>query len=915
MTGILRKNLARDYALTLSWRYAEVEFLGLPKLKDSGVYRLEHIYVPLRLCRDWKQRFDPAATVHVPQALQEHKRLIVLGDPGSGKSTLVKVLTYAFGEAKDNPYKRACGELIPIPIILRSYNTRRWETHLDMLRDFVATLDPDIRNEITPEWLLAHLSSGQAILLIDGVDEVGSRAEREHLRDNIVVPLLQNAPASWVVITSRVVGYDEVPFEFIVSSDEKRAVIGVNPECWYVTPFNDDEIKQFVTRWYALREPLPEKQQEGIDSLMRALNQNDRVKRLVHNPQLLTLVALIHRVTANLPSGRVELYDKIVEAYLETIQVYRKLGTPARLDEMKRWLANVGWQMQTRRDEMQKSSADASIQGEELLVTRAEIKTWLMEAIEKERGAEEAPDTADRFLDYVARRSGLLVPRGPNEFSFAHLTFQEYFAAFELRSRVRRFEQLAQLCVTLVERRHWHETLNLLFEMLTEFPGACDDLFDVLIAQTGVTNSAAEFLSLLLPDEQSGLSPVNQTRAAQFVLDRVCEERNEVIIKNLRQLNATSFKRWVRDPLTERLNKHRPDTLPRSFLSIGNALLEDWQALICKAIETRGTDEWTVPQVAEMTVRCKSPIALVWASNHLTLPHWFSPLNLAQQTLAGELSPILVSYGSTFSAGLFLAQTSLVSSLFHIQLLRINLHDLSFGGSAIPPSLKRHLEISLFFKGDESTTINGLDISDSKWILMRFMLMSLLDLKVEHRVLIWGTLLNAVISASEKTFQHEQMAIYKDELVLLGTNVKHLASGNFEPLLLKSTVALINKTVKSPNHWTRLISLYYLLVLGKGSPERCAEFNSLLDHVVTEPRDFIFPQQLEQLMKSSEFFESELSVAMRLLFWHEPGDALFKPEWFDPARPESRFFLRDPQSLIALAQRSFVGDQNEGTDK
>ncbi len=179
MSGILKRDLAKDYGLTLSWRFAEVEFLGLPKLKDNPVQRLEHIYVPLRLCQDWKDRFDADKTVHVPQALKERRRLVVLGDPGSGKSTLVKVLTYAFGEAKDNAYKRACGELVPIPIILRTYNTRKWEHYNHMLQDFIETLDPDIRKDITPQWLLTQLNLGKGILLIDGVDEVGSREDRD----------------------------------------------------------------------------------------------------------------------------------------------------------------------------------------------------------------------------------------------------------------------------------------------------------------------------------------------------------------------------------------------------------------------------------------------------------------------------------------------------------------------------------------------------------------------------------------------------------------------------------------------------------------------------------------------------------------------------------------------------------------
>jgi hypothetical protein len=32
-------------------------------------------------------------------------------------------------------------------------------------------------------------------------------------------------------------------------------------------------------------------------------------------------------------------------------------------------------------------------------------------------------------VDYIARRSGLLMPRGEGQFAFMHLSFQEYFAA------------------------------------------------------------------------------------------------------------------------------------------------------------------------------------------------------------------------------------------------------------------------------------------------------------------------------------------------------------------------------------------------------------------------------------------------------------------------------------------------------
>src|SRR5262249_43859815 len=137
----------------------------------------------------------------------------------------------------------------------------------------------------------------------------------------------------------RVTTYDEVvPGREELSEAMTPSQLLVRP-C-YVAPLNHDDIEQFVTRWYAAREPEPQRRREGINSLNAPFAQISRLKLLAANPSFWPIRALLHRVTANLPSGRVKLYDKIVEAYLETIQTYRKLGQfPASLDQMKRWLA------------------------------------------------------------------------------------------------------------------------------------------------------------------------------------------------------------------------------------------------------------------------------------------------------------------------------------------------------------------------------------------------------------------------------------------------------------------------------------------------------------------------------------------------------------------------------------------------
>src|SRR5262245_20135942 len=172
MESILKRDLAADYRILLSWRYNRVDSLGLPNLKENRPLTLDEIYVPLSFT--WrpgakKERF------YLPKALTQSRHLVALGDPGSGKSTLVKSITYLFGRSQASSLQQRFGTLLPVPIILRDYNVRLWKSYEDMLRDFIDGLDEKIRYDVTVEWLMDYLRKGEGILLLDGLDEVGSQ--------------------------------------------------------------------------------------------------------------------------------------------------------------------------------------------------------------------------------------------------------------------------------------------------------------------------------------------------------------------------------------------------------------------------------------------------------------------------------------------------------------------------------------------------------------------------------------------------------------------------------------------------------------------------------------------------------------------------------------------------------------------
>jgi internalin A len=215
-------------------------------------------------------------------------------------------------------------------------------------------------------------------------------------------------------------------------------------------------------------------------------------RRLARIPNLLTLMALIYRTFAQLPHGRALLYARIAEAYLETIDSFRKLPLPVSftLAEKLRWLAAVGFRMQVRRYEAALKGDEAQ---SEILVPGDDVRQWLAEAMRPKMG-DEAEQTAGALLDYIGRRSGLLLPRGEDRFAFMHLTFQEYFAALFIKEKVQSLAWMKRNTVTedddsdtsLPRLREyanftvWQETLLLLFESLAEEGEWSNDLLRLL---------------------------------------------------------------------------------------------------------------------------------------------------------------------------------------------------------------------------------------------------------------------------------------------------------------------------------------------------------------------------------------------------------------------------------------------------
>jgi formylglycine-generating enzyme required for sulfatase activity len=349
------------------------------------------------------------------KVLQQHSGVVVLGDPGAGKTTFVKYLALrlARGEGVNIGLNDYLPILLPLAAFANAIQTR--DIRLD---DFIAEYFAGIGADLPVGPMLSEaLKAGRALILLDGLDEVRDINMRNTVVERVVdFFAFHRREGNKFVLTSRVVGYRAV-----------RPSAEDLVECTIVD-FEEDEIEEFIKHWTTALE----KQAQGNTAVARAdaetdrrelldsIQQNPGVRQLASTPLLLTILALMKRQGVSLPERRVQLYDQYVNTLLSTWNRARSLSgrAPGRdIDELQtiRILAPLAlW--------MHEVSPGVGLVGREDMRRK-------LEELFLERSEASPHQAARQFLIDVREHVALLLERGPGEYGFIHLTFEEYLAA------------------------------------------------------------------------------------------------------------------------------------------------------------------------------------------------------------------------------------------------------------------------------------------------------------------------------------------------------------------------------------------------------------------------------------------------------------------------------------------------------
>lgn len=383
---------------------------------------------------------------------------VILGDPGAGKSTALKLLALKTASAGLAGQSDLLPILVPLTAYADAVGIASAGGHVPSVSSFLVDHLQRVQNaESVGDLVENALQKGRTIILFDGLDELSAAAERSFVISRVEDFIRWQRPAgNCFIITSRIVGYSDHP----LNVDDSSHLL--------LSDFDDNEVGEFVDRWSLVAERVarsPDDSQgpiiarQAAAALKRSIFENAGVRRLACNPLLLTILVFIHRQGMELPRRRAELYDLYVRTLLNSWARARNLDRrpidPLDETEVTKVIAPMAYWVHS-------TQPSGHCQLPDFVNRLASIYVdW------KGLDEEEALERASRLVDSLMRSSGLLVERGENRVSFAHLTFEEYLTAryIVMQGQIDK-QRSVKLLAEHIGEAAWREITNLVIGYL-----------------------------------------------------------------------------------------------------------------------------------------------------------------------------------------------------------------------------------------------------------------------------------------------------------------------------------------------------------------------------------------------------------------------------------------------------------------
>ncbi len=389
------------------------------------------------------------------KAVIDHPRVVLLGDPGSGKTTFLNHLSLCLARHHvegGDWLERLPGwpgrlqQLLPVVVTLRRFMA--WihksagpqaAAGAEVIWNHLESANEKHSPGDAFEGLRKAAEQGWVLFILDGLDEVPTLEDRKFVRD-CAMALGMRYPKARVLLSCRTIPYQ----------DKDLQLTGI--PVFELRAFGEAQILSFVTAWFRAHEGCGMSAEQATGKaarLLLALLDPHRLelRRLAGNPMLLTVMVLLQTNQRELPEHRAELYKEVIDLLLRRWHETRSddgamtPGIPELLrlknadqNDLERVLWKLAWEAQLAGQKTVDGSSQvagdlsARDSGGVADIPRARLHDELLPLSGKPKDY----DWANKVVEAIKERTGLLLPTEEDVFRFPHRSFQEYFAAAHL---------------------------------------------------------------------------------------------------------------------------------------------------------------------------------------------------------------------------------------------------------------------------------------------------------------------------------------------------------------------------------------------------------------------------------------------------------------------------------------------------
>ncbi|CAF2543739.1 unnamed protein product [Rotaria sp. Silwood2] len=406
-----------------------------------------------------RDRYSEEDDVTEENIIRLKRWIVILGDPGSGKTSFVRWLVCHLAQTLLNEQHSTDYGPLRIPILIRigEFAEILNEQPSLSLFDYIGKHkwmgksivdDSSISLDNLSCALQDYIKQGQALIILDGLDEIPVSDQRSkiiNLVENFVDSYVQTptgtsafddrylsrlfdnpskSGGNQLIVTSRIVGYHVAPLAGQFAH-------------YTIRPMDMEHMKDFVDYWFfrvhqrildTLDLPLINQGENQSEALKKELEKTEHIGLLdvASNSCLMSFICSVafNQVKGSpLPTQRILLYEAIVNSMLSLWSTKRST-IPIR--ELIQIFSNIATYIHG-------NSASGLIHEEKMKeICIQSIKDSVSKDFDSKKNIQDIENQAFEFVRIIREDVGILAARGESLYGFLHLTFQEYFTCLKL---------------------------------------------------------------------------------------------------------------------------------------------------------------------------------------------------------------------------------------------------------------------------------------------------------------------------------------------------------------------------------------------------------------------------------------------------------------------------------------------------